>query len=79
MSKVITIGNSIGTVFPKSVVEEHGFAPGQEVDFISERPGRLVIERKSNGSKNKRSADLIKWAISYVEKYRKDFEALAGK
>lgn len=76
--KVITIGSSIGIVLPKPLVDELGFVPGQEVTLVAESPDRVVIERKRKNGPGK-SADLVKWAAAYVEKYRSDFEALADK
>lgn len=77
--KVVTIGSSIGAVFPKSVVDELSFTPGQEISVRSDGPDRIVIERKRDGKANKRSDELVKWAAAYVERYRRDFEALADK
>ena len=74
--KIITIGSSIGVVFPKPLVQKLGFAPGQEIEVNAEGIDRVVIERRTR-TKSKRNADLVKWAASYVERYRKDFEALA--
>jgi antitoxin component of MazEF toxin-antitoxin module len=72
--KVIVVGNSSGIVLPKPF----GFLPGQDVELTQENPDRIVIERKSKASQAK-SADLVKWAAAYVERYRQDFEALADK
>lgn len=78
--KVITIGSSIGAVFPKAIVDELTFAPGQEIRVIADGPDRVVIERKRDANPSSaQSANLVKWAAAYVEKYRKDFEALADK
>ncbi len=78
--KVITIGSSIGAVFPKALVDELEFIPGQEISVSAEGPDRIVIERKRRTNPSTaQSANLVKWAAAYVEKYRKDFEALADK
>ena len=76
--KVIVIGSSVGAVFPKPLVDELNLAPGQEIDVHSDGLDRVVIERKRKGG-SPGHADLVKWAASYVEKYRSDFEALADK
>ena len=76
--KVIAIGTSIGVVLPKALVEKNGIALGQEVEVSADGLDRWIIERKSKRS-HKADADLVKWAANYVEKYRKDFEALADK
>ncbi len=78
MAKVITIGNSVGAVFPKALVDELDIVPGQDIEMTADGPDRIVIERKRAG-KGKRTPDLVKWAANYVERYRKDFEALADK
>ncbi len=77
--KILNIGSSIGVVLSKPLAEETGFEAGQEVEVTAGGPGRVTIERVKKRSNSNRSADLVKWAASYVEKYRKDFEALADK
>ena len=80
MAKIITIGSSIGVVFPKPLVNKHGFAQGQEIEVNEDGIGRLIIERKRHTrSMSQTNVDLVKWAGAYVEKHRKDFEALADK
>ncbi len=76
--KIINIGSSIGVVFPKPLAEEFGFELGQAVDVRAEGPDRVVVERVREG-KNPKIADAVTWATAYVEKYRKDFEALSDK
>ena len=76
--KIIKIGSSIGVVFPKPLVDELDFRPGQEIQVDAEGINRVVIERKLRRPNEKR-ADLVRWAATYVEKYRKDFERLANK
>jgi antitoxin component of MazEF toxin-antitoxin module len=77
--KIITIGSSIGIVLPKPIAEKIGLAVGQEIEVSAEGLNRVVIERRGKRSDTKRSAELVTWAASYVERYRKDFEALADK
>jgi len=76
--KIINIGSSIGVVFPKPLAEEFGFALGQAVEVRAEGAGRVVVERVRDG-KDPKIADAVVWATAYVEKYRKDFEALSNK
>jgi antitoxin component of MazEF toxin-antitoxin module len=76
--KIITVGSSIGVVFPKPMAEEFGFSAGQAVEVRAEGPNRVVVERIREG-KGADITDTVKWAVSYIEKYRKDFESLADK
>lgn len=76
--KIIKVGSSIGVVFPKSLVKELDLKPGQEVLADTAGIDKIVIRRKSN-SRDKQRKDLVQWAAAYVERYRKDFEALADK
>lgn len=71
--KVIAVGNSAGVILPKPL----GFLPGQEIEVLQEGADRVVIERKRK-SPRKGSGELVRWAANYVERYRKDFEALAN-
>ena len=76
--KIITVGSSIGVVFPKPMAEEFGFAVGQAVEVRPDGPGRVVVERVKN-NKNPPIAETVQWATAYIEKHRKDFESLADK
>jgi len=76
--KVIKIGSSIGIVMPKSGAEERGFILGQEVSTTFTEAGDFVV-RKQAEKQDRGISDTVARATAYIEKYRKDFEALADK
>jgi antitoxin component of MazEF toxin-antitoxin module len=76
--KIIKIGSSIGIVMPKFAAEEHGYAAGQEVASSFNENGDFVVHKQAN-FQNKELTETVRRATAYIEKYRKDFEALADK
>jgi antitoxin component of MazEF toxin-antitoxin module len=76
--KIIKIGSSIGITIPKELLREIGLKAGQTVKVRAEGSERLVVEKLERPSLDQ-TRETIGWATDYVEKYRKDFEALADK
>jgi len=78
--KVIRIGSSIGIVIPKPLAQERGITVGSKVKLKSSPDSNnIIIEPHQIAPQNKEISDAVARATVYVEKYRKDFEALADK
>lgn len=76
--KFIKIGSSIGAVIPAETIKSSGIELGQEFTPIEQENGDILLKRSSNTSNNKIAKTVVR-ATAYIEKYRKDFEALADK
>ncbi len=76
--KVIQIGSSIGVVIPADMAKRRGIELGQEVTTIEQENGDILISRHTS-MQNKEVSAAVARATAYIEKYRKDFEALANK
>ena len=72
--KVIQIGSSAGITMSKETMEELGVGVG---DFVETNASNKVFMVKSDQRTN--ISDTVARATAYIEKYRKDFEALADK
>ncbi|OGC87720.1 hypothetical protein A2949_00450 [Candidatus Adlerbacteria bacterium RIFCSPLOWO2_01_FULL_54_21b] len=72
--KVIQIGSSAGITMSKGTLEELGVAVG---DFVDTNTTNKVFVVKSEQKKD--ISETVIRATAYIEKYRKDFEALADK
>lgn len=76
--KVIQIGSSIGVVIPADMAKRRGIELGQEVTTVEQENGDILISRHTS-TQNKEVSVAVARATAYIEKYRKDFEALANK
>lgn len=76
--KIIQVGSSIAVVLPAQDAREEGFVVGESIT-VKRESGRFVIEKKAPQTKSPVIAETVKRATAYIEKYRKDFEALADK
>ncbi len=72
--KVIQIGSSAGITMSKGTLEELGVGVG---DFVETSASNKFFMVKSD--QKKEISDTVTSATAYIEKYRKDFEALADK
>ncbi len=72
--KVIKIGSSIGVVIPTEMAKRRGIEAGQAVSLDEKGEGIFITQ---TGTPNKEISETVARATAYIEKYRKDFEALA--
>jgi antitoxin component of MazEF toxin-antitoxin module len=76
--KFIKIGSSVGAVIPAEMLKNLGIEQGEEFTPIQQQNGDIVLKRNPRGQ-NKDVSDAVIRATAYIEKYRKDFEALSDK
>lgn len=78
--KLIQIGSSGGVTIPKSVLEEFGAKIGDivetETDFVKKT---FTVKFGNSGPSPSPIEETVAFATTYIEKYRNDFEALAGR
>jgi len=78
--KIIKIGTSIGIVIPKAIAQEKGFHVGGTATLtLSDDSNRIIIEPTPWASSSGGVVQAVMRATAYIERYRKDFEALADK
>ncbi|KKW33439.1 MAG: hypothetical protein UY78_C0012G0024 [Parcubacteria group bacterium GW2011_GWA1_53_13] len=76
--KFIKIGSSIGAVIPVEMLKRGGIEQGEEFTPVEQENGDILLKRTTH-TQNKDIAETVARATAYIEKYRKDFEALADK
>ena len=76
--KFIKIGSSLGAVITADTVKRLGIEQGQEFTPVEQENGDILIKRGVIAPQ-KNIAETVARATAYIEKYRKDFEALANK
>ena len=76
--KVLKVGSSAAVTIPKKSLEELGLRIGDEV-VVDVRPKekRVVIEPLQSLSKSDRK--IAELTLNFINRYRKDLEALASK
>ena len=79
--KIIKVGTSLAVTIPKMIQEKLGVRPGDfvETDFNSDTK-IFSVKKKAKASPSKGRADRItKLTLSFIDRYRKDLEALRDK
>ncbi|MBI4059705.1 AbrB/MazE/SpoVT family DNA-binding domain-containing protein [Candidatus Giovannonibacteria bacterium] len=76
--KVLRVGSSAAVTIPKKSLEELGLKPGDEVIVELDRKSRKVSIRPSQ-TMTKRQERIAELTLSFINRYRKDLEALAKK
>ena len=76
--KVLKVGSSAAVTIPKKSLEELGLKTGDEVFVEVDRKTRSVrispVEKSS-----KRNQRITELTLNFIDRYRKDLEALANK
>jgi len=78
VQKFIKIGSSVGAVIPAEMLKRRGIEQGEGFTPIEQENGDILLKRSPH-TPNKEIAETVARATAYIEKYRKDFEALADK
>lgn len=78
MQKVLKVGSSAAVTIPKKSLEELGLRVGDKVIVEVDKKRRAVVVQPTRklSTREKRVAELT---LNFVERYRKDLEALAKK
>ena len=76
--KVLRVGSSAAVTIPKKSLEELGLKPGDEVIVELDRKSKAVSIRPSQ-KMTKHQERIAKLTLNFINRYRKDLEALAKK
>ncbi len=76
--KVLRVGSSAAVTIPKKSLEELGLKPGDEVIVEVDRKSKAVSIRPSQKMTRRRER-ITKLTLNFINRYRKDLEALAKK
>ena len=77
--KVLKVGSSIALTVPKKLAEELGWRPGDSVSVKGDTRNRRVIYYSPRQPLSKEDMRVAELAYNFLQRYRKDFEALAHK
>ena len=79
--KMVKIGNSIGVVVPKAVLERTGITIHDSVEIVDEGKGRLVLQkvRKNAGNGGAIDPKVVAWTDAFIEKNKELLERLKDK
>lgn len=76
--KVIKVGDSVAVVIPKKSLKGLGIHPGDEINVeVNQQTKIMSISPLSKSSK--RQQKIAELTFSFINRYRKDLEALARK
>lgn len=73
--KLTKIGNSVGVIIPRQVLDILGIDAGSEV-FIEQFQDKLLIQKEDSGNI---SPEFLKVAESIADRYEESFRELATK
>lgn len=76
--KVIKVGDSVAVVIPKKSLKGLGIRPGDEIDVEVNQQSKVVSIRPIAKS-TKHQDRIAKLTFNFINRYRKDLEALAQK
>lgn len=79
--KVLRVGTSLAVTIPKGLAEELGFRVGTPVEISGNKKTKAVVYRplKNERGVSSREKKITALALDFIERYRKDLEALASK
>ena len=76
--KVLKVGTSAAVTIPKKSLEELGLKAGDKVDVEVNKKERRVSIRPAR-KLSKTDEKIAKLTLNFIERYRRDLEALARK
>ncbi len=76
--KVLKVGSSAAVTIPKKSLEELGLKIGDRVSVEVDKKKRIV-SIEPLGKLSKEDSKIVKLTMSFIQRYRKDLEALARK
>ena len=76
--KVLKVGSSAAVTIPKRSLEELGLKPGDDVHVEIDRKRKSVIITPE-GKTAEVNTRIAKLTFDFIQRYRKDLEALAEK
>lgn len=76
--KVLSVGSSAAVTIPKKSLAELGLKIGDKVTVEIDR-GKKTVSIKPAENLSKEDAKIAKLTLNFINKHRKDLEALANK
>lgn len=76
--KLLQIGSSAGVTIPKKSLKDLGLKIGDEVNVEVDK-GRKIVSIKPAIQLSREDMEIAKLTLRFINKYRKDLEALARK
>ena len=78
IQKVLKVGSSAAVIIPKKSLKELGLRPGDEVSVDIDRRKKSVLIRPST-KLSKHQQRIAELTFDFINRYRRDLEALAQK
>ena len=76
--KVLKVGSSAAVTIPKKSLEELGLKIGDRITIDIDK-NKKIVSIKAAEQLSKEDAKIAKLTLNFVNRYRKDLEALARK
>ena len=76
--KVIKVGDSVAVVIPKKSLKGLGISPGDEINVEVNQQTKVMSVSPLN-KPSKRQQRIGELTLNFINRYRKDLEALAHK
>lgn len=77
--KVLKVGSSIALTVPKKLAEELGWRPGDQVAVKGDVKQRRIVYYSPRQPLSREDLRIAELAYRFIQRYRRDFEALAHK
>ena len=76
--KVIKVGDSVAVIIPKSSLNDLGIRAGSEIDVAINQKTKIMTVRLA-GKSSEHQEKIAELTYNFINRYRKDLEALAQK
>lgn len=76
--KVLKVGSSAAITIPKKILEDLGLKPGDHVVVEGDKKTRTVLVKPSQ-KLSKEDKKIARLTLNFINRYRKDLEALARR
>lgn len=77
--KVLKVGSSLAVTVPKKLAQELGWKPGDSIAVKGDPKQQRVTYFSPREPLSKEDMRIAELAYRFIQRYRKDFEALAHK
>lgn len=78
LQKVIRVGNSLGFIIPKPIVNKLKLKAGDKIYSEIDEINHMLIFSKNPNPLKRMSPDITEWTKKFIYKNRKALEELAG-
>lgn len=77
--KLLKVGSSAAVTIPKKSLAELGLKIGDNVSVVVDKKRRVVSIEPERGAVSREDIKIVKLTMNFINRYRKDLEALANK